>query len=118
MTTETARYSQQAALFMVQAQDELERCDLRQAGEKAWGAAAQAIKAVAEQRGWEHTSHRALSAAVSRLTEESSDYNLARGYASAQSLHTFFYEGGLSRPLVVAQVFDVQNFVGRLRDLL
>jgi hypothetical protein len=37
--------------FIEQAQDEFEKGDILQASEKAWGAAARAAKAAAEQRG-------------------------------------------------------------------
>ena len=38
--------------------------------EKGWGAAALMLKAVAEQRGWEHGKHRHLSRVASRLRAE------------------------------------------------
>ncbi len=46
--------------FVRQAQEEFDKGDRLQASEKAWGAAAHAVKAVAASRGWNHNSHRLL----------------------------------------------------------
>ena len=43
-------YAEVSRRLIRQAAEELERGDLIQASEKAWGAAAQAVKAIAEQR--------------------------------------------------------------------
>ena len=56
MTTQT--YQQASQLFLAEAKQELAAGDLPQASEKGWGATAQTLKAVAEQRGWEHSQHR------------------------------------------------------------
>ena len=47
-------YRDQSRAYLEQANEELARDDLRQASEKGWGAASQIVKAVAEERGWEH----------------------------------------------------------------
>ena len=41
-----------------------------EASNKVWGAAAHAIKAVAERRGWDHHAHAMLEEAVYRLVRE------------------------------------------------
>ena len=56
MTTQT--YQQASQRFLAQARQELAVGDLPQASEKGWGATAQILKAIAEQRGWEHNRHR------------------------------------------------------------
>ena len=47
--------------------------DNMRASEMLWDAACHAVMAIAERRGWEHGSHRALSAAASRLAAERND---------------------------------------------
>ena len=47
----TQKYQQQSRHLLTQALRELDQGDLVQASEKGWGAAAQMVKAVAEQRG-------------------------------------------------------------------
>ena len=44
--------------FIIHAREELEKRNRLQAGEKAWGAVVQPLKAIAERRGWPHQSHR------------------------------------------------------------
>ena len=41
--------------FIDHARDELDRGNRLQASEKIWGAAAHALKAIAIQRGWNHS---------------------------------------------------------------
>ena len=43
--------------FIMQAAQYLLQGDRLQAGEKAWGAVAHNLKAIGEQRGWQHDSH-------------------------------------------------------------
>ena len=73
---------------------------MRQASEKGWGAAAIAVKAVAEQRGWEHGSHEDLFAAVDRLARELPEADLRTDFQVAASLHQNFYEGWQTADMV------------------
>ena len=118
MTTGTERYTEQADVFLRQATEELARGDLRQAAEKGWGAAAQAIKAVAHSRGWEHGAHWHLGGAVARLTEETDDTEIASCFGAARSLHVSFYEGDLDARLIGIHLQDVGTLVDKLRGLL
>ena len=47
----TRQYQQASAHFLAQAGQELVAGDLPQASEKGWGATAQMLKAIADQRG-------------------------------------------------------------------
>ncbi len=62
--TQAREYSGAGRDLLVKAREELAQGDVRQASEKGWGAAAQMVRAVAEQRGWEHTGHALLYQAV------------------------------------------------------
>ena len=63
-------YANQSREFIALAHQELEQGDLLQASEKAWGAAAAAIKSVAEMRGWQHYAHTLIRAAAWRISRE------------------------------------------------
>ena len=76
MTTQT--YQQASQRFLAQAKQELAAGDLPQASEKGWGATAQILKAVAEQRSWEHSRHRHHLVTVSRLRAETGDGDIRR----------------------------------------
>ena len=100
----TLQYQQASEHFLGQARQELADGDLPQASEKGWGAAALMLKAIAEQRGWEHGKHRHLSRVASRLRAETGDRDIYRQFSVANDLHGNFYEdemasGGHSRLL-------------------
>ena len=114
----TATYREQSRTFLEQAFVELEAGDLHQASEKGWGAAAQILKAVAAERGWEHSTHRLLFVVVDRLVNERRNEPLRYGFNAANALHTNFYEGAMSRPSVEENLRDVQVFVDAAEALL
>ena len=84
-------HARQARVFLEQSDHEFAKGDVLQASEKLWGATSHAIKAVAEQRGWDHgkNSHRRL--VVRRLAEEYEEFWLRAGYAAAEQFHANFY---------------------------
>ena len=81
--------------LLAQASAEIAAGDSRQASEKAWGAAAQMVKAIAQQRGWRHDSHTLLFQTAIRLAEETRDAQITDLFHIAGSLHTNFYENWL-----------------------
>ena len=90
---------------------------MRQASEKGWGAAAQMVKAVAQQRGWPHGGHRQLFRIVRLLQDETGDPNISRLFAVANSLHTNFYEDWLEYETVTRHLDDVARFIDLLEPL-
>ncbi len=81
------------------------------------GPAAQAVKAVAEARGWPHNRHYELFAAINHLTDETGDEGVRRAFAAANALHANFYEGWLPRETVAAHLSDIEELAGKLRAL-
>lgn len=117
MTTRTEYHAATAADFLAKTRVYLADGDLLQASEKGWGAAAQAVKAVAEARGWPHNGHYELFAAVNRLTDETGDEGIRLAFAAASTLHQNFYEGWLPRETVAAHLSDIEELTGKLHDL-
>ena len=115
MTTRTQYHAATAEDFLAKTRVYLADGDLLQASEKGWGAAAQAVKAVAEARGWRHNGHYELFAAINRLTDETGDESVRLAFAAASALHQNFYEGWLPRETVEAHLSDVEALVGKLR---
>ena len=118
MTTRSDYHIETAAEFLGKAYDYLDDGDLLQASEKGWGAAARMVKAVAEERGWRHSSHGDLYRAVDRLAGELADEDLKRLFHSAGELHRNFYEGWMSEEAVADGISDVVDFVRRLDDAI
>ena len=84
-----------------------------QGAEKMWGAAAHAVIAVCQQRGWRHRSHPAMSDAVSRICaelRETGDENSANildgGFVAAANAHVHFYHRDMDLEGGNGQYFD------------
>ena len=114
---QAATYQQRSRELLAKAWTELDD-DLGQASEKGWGAAAEMVKAVAEQRGLYHRVHRALYEIVAGLVRETGDDDIRKEFASANELHHNFYENWFDRDNVEVRLGDVERFVGRVEPLL
>lgn len=107
-----------AAALLVRGRAHLDEGDLLQASEKGWGAASQIVKAVAEERSWRHKTHGDLYRVVNRLADELADERLQVLFHSANALHQNFYEGLVPAASVAAGLGAVEEFVGRLGELI
>ena len=115
MTTQT--YQDAAHHLLAQAESELAAGDTRQASEKAWGAAAQAVKAVCESHGWRHRNYKALRHAVTRVHEETGDSQIDLLYRSAYLMHVNFYEDTEDAQWVRNGLDHVRQLITKLKAL-
>ena len=111
MTTPDNKYAVMSREYMARAEDYLTQGDLKQASEKSWGAAACALKSVAEQRDWNHQSHSLLFDISNQVADELSRPELRELFAVANSMHQNFYENWMPAE-------TVEHIVGRVRDYL
>jgi HEPN domain-containing protein len=112
-------YREASEELMSQAREELAKGDLRQAGEKAWGAAALMLKSLAHRRdGLRLSGHGELWEYVGRLAEETGDRELGRLWRSVFSMHVNFYEGWATRTHVEEADRDAEELFERLKRLL
>ena len=88
--------------------------EVEKASEMLWGSAAQAVKAVAAERGRELRAHHLLSKFVRELSKESQEPELANEFDAIQGLHSNFYESELTIEDVAARVETVKKFVIRM----
>ena len=116
MTTPQS-YREASRALLAQGFAELAVGDTRQASEKGWGATAQMLKSIAEQRGWEHKGHRLIRRAASRLADETGDAEIRRLYRVADSLHINFYEDLDTVEDVAAGLEDVGRLLDKLEPL-
>ena len=112
------QYKQAREHFLAQARLELADGDLPQASEKGWGATVQILKAVAEQRGWEHSRHWHHLVTVSRLRAETGDGDIRRLFRAASDLHENFYENTMQAFEVAESLDDVEALLDKLLPLL
>ena len=113
----TEKYAAMSQRYIEQADEEFEKGDLGQASNKAWGAAAQAVKGAGEAREWEHDTHTRLFDVVRRLAEETGDARIRPQFRVANRLHRHFYEGNLRRDEVVRGLAIVARFVALIGGL-
>ena len=92
--------------------------DFIQASEKAWGAAAQIVKALAAKEGKELRSHGELHRYVAELSKEKDDKEIMKFWFSATSLHQNFYENWFPEEAVRSAMEDVKNFIEKLKKFL
>jgi uncharacterized protein (UPF0332 family) len=118
MVTSDVTYREASRHLLSQAHAELDAGDLRQASEKAWGAAAQIVKATAELRGWDHHSHRGLLVTVDRLTDEVGDQEIHDLFMFASGLHMNFYENTFGANRVARNLVRTEEFILKLDVIL
>ena len=103
--------------LLAQAHEELAAGDTRQASQKGWAAAAQIVKSVAAQRGWEHRNHAALFDAISRLVAETGDDDIRDLFYVAVSLEANFYENWDNAANVAGDLLDLEQFLDIMEPL-
>ena len=119
MTTARAtHYSDLSAEYLRKARAHLAEGDLTQASEKGWGAAAVAVKAIAEAREVDHTGHRELWRVVRLLVRETGDNDLRVHFGLAESLHINFDEAWLERDEIEDYLSHVERLVSKLDVLV
>ena len=88
---EAVRNAGICAELLAKAREELAAGDLQQASEKIWGAAAFAIKAVAEKRRWFNEADWKLRQAAEVISFELADPNFMAWYSLARDAHFNYY---------------------------
>ena len=117
MAMETQQHALTARDFLEAADREFAIGGRLQASEKLWGAASQAVIALAQQRGWPHDSHGAMKDAVTRLAREYDDPGIQAGYAVAEKLHANFYHGFMEDYQLIVDAALVRRFVEQVLAL-
>lgn len=110
----TPEYLQLSQKTLQDAETLLVQGDYHQASEKFWGAAAVMVKAIAEQRGWPHGSHRDLYRVINRLVEETGQQQFINLFGSASQLHNNFYEDWLPPEHVTRLAASVRELLDEL----
>ena len=111
-------HREQSRVFLTQASEELAKGDLPQASEKGWGAAAQILKAIALERGWNNSKHRDIYEVARDLRLETGDPELSVEFSAASSLHVNFYEIKFSSDYIGDLLQQVEQLVNKLEALL
>ena len=111
------RYAAISKRLLQEAQRELDVGDVIQASEKAWGAAAHAIKAVAQKWGWYHQGHYRLNAVVDFIAMERGREDLISLYGFPTSAHVNWYEHELFEDTVQIVINSTTSFVAEMEKI-
>ncbi len=111
------KYAELSLRLLRQAQEEFDKGDRLQASEKAWGAAAHAMKAAAARRGWNHTRHGHLFAVAGQLSDDTGEPELRTLFNVASSMHQNFYEDWQPDGSVRDGIDKVRRLVELMEDL-
>jgi len=109
------KYIEGAEELLKQAGEELSKGNLRQAGEKIWGACALTIKAHAlMEKGKKLESHRELWVYKNEVAEELGDW-VRIAFKLADSMHRSFYENLATREDIGDSLSEVSRLIQEVR---
>ncbi len=114
---ESNKYAELSRWCIGQAENYLRNRNNIQASEKGWGAAAQALNAIAEERGWNHGGHRRIVDVAQQVADEQNRQDLISLFGTAQALHINFYEDWLNSDTVSIYLDDVKKLLPELERI-
>ena len=108
------KYAAMSQRYIEQADEEFEKGDLGQASNKAWGAAALALKSIAERRGWNHNKHGLLYDISGQMADELALPHLRARFRSANAMHQNYYEDWMAVDEVRDGIEDAKTYLREL----
>lgn len=118
MTTQE-RHQEICEQFLAHAEEEYARADYLQAAEKAWGAFAHCMNAIAIDEGWRVGTHRRLRDNAKRLIDRDPEHAERRRLllGSVESLHMNFYQELMTEGEVREGIDNASELIEVMRDL-
>ena len=104
--------------LLAKAWQELDSGDLLQASEKAWGAAAFALKAAAEKRRWFNDADWKLGIIADILSAEMDDPGIAAGYSRTREAHYNYYHHEFGAWRIAALIAAAARMISSLEPVL
>lgn len=101
--------------LIIHAEEELAKGDRLQASEKAWGAVAHQLKAIADKRGWEYTRHQHVYRIVRQIADELGDEELRSLFPIAAGLHQNYYVDAMPLDELEYEIGKVKELLERLK---
>ena len=110
-------YANCARKFLADSDREFAAGERQQASEKLYGAANEALTAIAVQRGWKHRTHRNMKNTAQRLADEYEDLFLVAGFNTAEKFHKNFFHDEMEEYEIEADRPTVREYVNRVLGL-
>ena len=104
-----------AERLIVQAAEELAKEDRVQASEKAWGAVAHQLKAIADRRGWRYEDHADVYDIIRRVVAETGDTEIRLLFSVAAALRRNFYLDTMPISELGFEIDTVKDLLAKLR---
>ena len=111
------KYAAMSRRYMERAERYLRGGDRIQASEKGWGSVAGALKSVAEERGWNHKSHRLLNDIAFQLSLEWGRPEVQFLFDTGERLHINFYEDFLGSEEIADRLVNIKTLLQTLETL-
>ncbi len=111
-------YAECAREFLVDSDRQFEAGERQRASEKLYGAANEALTAVAVRRGWKHRTHRDMKNASQNLAEEHNEPLFVGGFAVAEKFHKNFFHDEMEDYEIVVDRPYVHLFVNRVLSII
>ena len=108
------KYADMSRRYISQAEEEFQKGDLSQASNKAWGAAAMALKGIAERRGWNHNKHGLLYDISGQMADELARPELRIMFRSANAMHQNYYEDWMAADEVLDGIENAKTYLQAL----
>ena len=108
------KYAAMSQRYIEQAEEEFQKGDLGQASNKAWGAAALALKSIAERRGWNHNKHGLLYDISGQMADELGLPGMRARFRSANAMHQNYYEDWMAVDEVRDGIEDAKAYLREL----
>ena len=104
--------------FIQHARDELENGNRLQASEKTWGAMAHVLKAIAEERGWQHRGHLLVLDTGRHIGKEFNHPDVILATEKANGLHSNFYDNSNDAEAIEESIDQVEDVLPDLEEIL
>ena len=114
---ESNKYAELSRWCIGEADNYLRRRNNIQASEKGWGAAAQALKAIAEERGWNHNGHTLIVDIAKQVADEQGRPDIVALFAFGQLLHVNFYEDALATDVIGDYLDNIKALLPELERI-
>ena len=103
--------------YIRQAETEFAQGDLKQAGERAWGAVVTAVKSISVLREWKHDHHTLTGNALREVADEFDREEWKHWFHTAESMHSNFYENSWAESEIRDGINRVTRLVSELAEV-
>ena len=114
---ESAEHSHRSQLCIRQAYECLARRKRRKGSRKGWEAAAESVKAIAIQRGWNHNGQKLLVDVAQQVSDEQGKPDIVLSFGPAIVLYSNSYDNSLPADVIGAYLDIIKSLLPELERI-